>query len=140
MREWTRSALDRVIINQELLEMLKDQGNIPASNLAVFEEKIVEYKREYRKRLRLEDKEGESFRGTNGKVVGCGGEYDHSWVKVFFEGETWSREEMKEFSDYIWIHYTPSQYDCTGQWFTWAVDCFNTPRGVVVYVREAMDV
>lgn len=54
--------------------------------------------------------------------------------------ERWTDEEKAEFVEENWIYCRPSQYDCTGQIFTTRIDCFNMPRGVVVYIMEAMDV
>ena len=77
---------------------------------------------------------------ANGFIVNGGGEFDYRWMKVFFPGERWTDEEKAEFVEENWIYCRPSQYDCTGQIFTTGIDCFNVPSGVVVYIREAMDV
>lgn len=132
------SAFEIMMIDQAILKSLKN-GNINDERISKIQEKLIKDKRRYRQRLK-DKMEPEYFRGTNGVIVGYGGEYDTYWTKVFFEGEIWTKEDMKEFEDFVWIHCTPSQYDCTGKLFTWAVSCFNTPRGVVAYVMEAIDV
>ena len=99
-------------------------------------EKIKEIKREIRNR-----NNGKKYLYNNyGEIVNCGGDYDSFWQKIFFPGERWTDEEKNEFIEENWIHAMPSQYDCTGQTFTWAIDVFNVPSGVVAYIRNAIDV
>jgi len=107
-------------------------------------EKIKEYKREYRKKLKGKWSDNFLYPGEDctgyGEIVGCCWRYDSGWRKVFFKGEHWTKEEMQEFIDDNWVEYRPSPYDCTGQLFTCGIDCFNVPSGVVCYIREALDV
>lgn len=140
MEKSTKDALDKIILSQEFLKILKDRGETSHVELYALEGKIVKYKRDYRKKLKAEDKRFQSFRGTNGKIVNFGGDWDSYWTKVFFDGEHWTDEEKDQFREAVWIHYVPTYYDCTGQVFTWAVDCFNVPRGVMCYVRDCLDV
>ena len=102
-------------------------------------EHLDKAKPKYRDHLKLQDNNRyENY--ANGFIINGGGEFDYRWMKVFFPGERWTDEEKAEFVDENWVHCRPSQYDCTGQIFTWAIDCFNIPDGVVCYIREAMDV
>ena len=108
------------------------------------DEKIIERKREYRAALKGKWWDNYLYPGTDGKgygkIVACGGEWDSFWRKIFFEGEHWTEEEIREFIDDNWVSCKLGPYDCTGQRFTWAIDCFNVPSGVVCYIREALDV
>ena len=102
-------------------------------------EHLDKAKRKYRDHLKLQgNNHYENY--ANGFIINGGGEFDYQWMKVFFPGEKWTDEEKAEFVEENWIYCRPSQYDCTGQIFTTGIDCFNVPRGVVVYIREAMDV
>ena len=108
------------------------------------DEKIVEHKRKYRDYLKHEERKKYLYPGTDGngygEIVAGGGDYDGMWQKIFFAGERWTEEEKQEFIEENWVHYKWSPYDCTGQIFTWAIDVFNVPSGVVAYIRDAMDV
>ena len=78
--------------------------------------------------------------GKKGKIVAYGSNNDDIfWKKVFFEGEYWDEEDKEAFRDDNWIEIN-SPYDCTGKTFTWAIDSFNVPNGVVAYIRYAIDV
>ena len=108
-----------------------------------YEDLMIAHKRELRAKLKdNHDKylyhkaDGTGY----GKIVAYGGNYDSFWEKIFFEGEHWTDEEKDQFVADNWITARPSQYDCTGQVFTWAINVFNTPNGVVAYIRNAIDV
>ena len=60
------------------------------------------------------------------------------WEKRLYPGSRWSETEKLNFIEESWV-YINSPYDCTGQWFTWAIDVFNVPAGVVVYIFSAID-
>lgn len=133
-----KDCLIKIQIDKEIRNLLTKQG-APEESIIYIDEKIAADKREYRKCLKLKsDNHYEDY--ANGFVVASGGDWDSWWMKVFFPNEHWSKEEMDIFIEYNWRHATPSQYDCTGQLFTWAIDCFNVPSGVVAYIREAIDV
>ena len=128
--------IDEMIINE------LSNGYHPAAVREAIEqtkELLIEHKREYRKDLKLKsDNHYETYK--NGFVVNGGGEWDYFWRKVFFPGEQWTKEEMEEFKQENWKRCRYSAYDCTGDLFTRAIDCFNVPSGVVCYIREALDV
>lgn len=138
-----RNALyESVQIAQEIYNEIKS-GKFKVDDSTAAMKKAKEHldkaKRKYRDHLKLQDNNRyENY--VNGFIVNGGGDWDYSWMKVFFPGERWTDEEKAEFVDENWTHCIPSQYDCTGQIFTTGIDCFNVPSGVVVYIREAMDV
>ncbi len=66
--------------------------------------------------------------------------YDSTTWKKFFPNEFFTKEEQKEIMDEMWIHALPSQYDCTGQEFTWAIYFFKVPNGTWIYHRKGYDV
>lgn len=107
-------------------------------------EEIIQHKKEYRNRLRRKYGKRYEFKGKDGngygEIVNYGGDWDGCWRKVFFPDEHWTDEEKKDFVAAVWIPYKPTYYDCTGQLFTWAVDVFNTPNGVVAYIHDHLDV
>ena len=108
------------------------------------DEEIIKHKREYRKRLKEECALKYLYPGSDGKgygeIVSGGGSWDSVWQKVFFKGEHWTEDDIEEFRKSNWKQVRYPAYDCTGDWFTWAIDVFNTPKGVVAYIFEAMDV
>lgn len=107
-------------------------------------EKIVEHKKEYRKRLRRKYGKRYEFKGKDGngygEIVNAGGWWDSAWRKVIFPGEYWADEEKQEFIAAVWIPYKYTYYDCTGQLFTSSVSVFNTPNGVIAFIRDNLDV
>lgn len=63
---------------------------------------------------------------------------DSVWEKRLYPGENWDEEEREEFIRDEWT-YVHSPYDCSGEWFTWRIEVFNTLSGVVAYVFQAVD-
>lgn len=108
-----------------------------------YEDLLIEHKRELRAKLK-DNHDRYLYPGNDGKgygkIVAYGGSYDSFWEKIFFEGEHWTDEEKDQFIADNWITAKPSQYDCTGQVFTWAINVFNVPSGVVAYIRNGLDV
>ena len=129
---------EKIIIDKEIMKLLKEQ-NANEDKIKHCEEKLIKHKREWRDWLKKQDDHHFSYY-KNGFTVNGGGEWEYCWTKVFFPGEHWTKEEMKEFEDENWKRCRYSAYDCTGDIFTYAIDCFNVPSGVVCYIREAMDV
>ena len=102
-------------------------------------EHLIKHKKKWRNWLKQQnDNHYEWYK--NGYIVNGGGEWDCRWIKVFFPGEHWSREKMIEFSEDNWKECRYSAYDCTGDIFTSRISCFNVPSGVVVYIKENMDI
>lgn len=140
---YEKAMIISMIIDSVLIDASKTETEKQiAVNKA--KEKLIEYKREYRKKLKDSYYSHYLYHGDNGEgygeIVASGGDWDDYWYKVFFTNENWTEEDKKEFVDENWVYCTPSQYDCTGQRFTWAINCFNVPKGVVCYIREALDV
>lgn len=141
-----RRFMERLIIDDMIKDSLIKQGEYKGEKKATMDERIIDHKREYRHWLKSKDKYPYKYLypGINGngygEIVNGGGDGDSFWQKIFFNGERWTDEEIKEFIEANWVSAKPSQYDCTGQTFTWAIDCFNVPSGVVCYIRYAMDV
>lgn len=129
-------------IAQMIYNSVKEKfGNNPDMEVYIrcAEENLITRKRKWRDWLKKQnDNHYDTY--VNGYIVNGGGDYDYSWEKIFFPGEYWTDEEKNEFIEWNWHHYVPTYYDCTGQIFTWSIDCFNVPSGVVCYIREAMDV
>ena len=101
------------------------------------DERSADIKRKHRKWLKEKYKPQYLY---GGKIVAQHWDYDSGYRKLFFANQHWSDEEKEDFADAHWRYCRKSPYDCTGDIFTWAIDCFNVPSGVVVYIREAMDV
>ena len=137
-----RNALyEKIQIDEMIINELSNKYHLVAVREAIEQAKelLIKHKREYRKDLKLKsDNHYETYK--NGFVVNGGGEWDSFWRKVFFPGERWTKEEMEDFKQENWKRCRYSAYDCTGDLFTWAIDCFNVPSGVVCYIREALDV
>ena len=139
-----RDCMITMGVNDLIKKQLIERGLYVGEIREKIDNKIAEDKREYRKALKgtwhgkylYLGKDGKGY----GKIVNDGGNYDTFWQKIFFPNEHWTEEEKMEFVDDNWVKATPSQYDCTGQIFTWAIDVFNVPSGVVAYIRYAMDV
>lgn len=125
----------------ELYNLILNELTDP-EKISYVKEKIIETKRKYRARLKEEcaDKYLYPY-NKKGKIVACSSNNDWEtfWRKVFFEGEHWDEEDKEAFRDDNWIEIN-SPYDCTGKTFTWAIDSFNVPNGVVAYIRYAIDV
>ena len=141
IRSVHRRYHEKQMVNQFCLEYVGQRGDEEA--IKKIKEKIASDKRDYRRELRMEDlrqKRNYHARFGDGTVVNEGGDWDYCWYKVFFPNERWTDEEKREYADYVWIRYVPTYYDCTGQIFTRFVDAFNVPNGVVVYIRDCMDV
>lgn len=127
---------EKLIIDNLIKKSLVEQGVYKGERRQKLEAKIAEHKVEYRRAL----KQKKYLFGEYGEIVNGGGDWDSFWQKVFFPGERWTPEEIKEFVDENWIHCEPGPYDCTGEVFTWAIDVFNVPAGVVAYLRYGIDV
>ena len=138
-----REYYNRLLCHLEVKDWLIKNGRYNGETKDKIDERIIECKREYRKALKQHnrtkylypDKNGDGY----GEIVNSGGEWDTFWRKVFFLGEHWSEEEIEEFRKENWKRVRYPAYDCTGDVFTWAVDVFNVPSGVVAYIREAID-
>lgn len=130
-----------LVIDHLIKKSLIEKGEYKGEKRRKLEAKIADHKREWRRKTKRNQyfyhgRDGEGY----GEIVNGGGNWDSYWQKVFFPGEQWTEEEKREFVEDNWVHATPSQYDCTGQVFTWAIDVFNVPGGVVAYLRYALDV
>lgn len=129
---------DSLELDYYIKRCLVNEGRYKGEVKRKLDKKIVEHKRKYRAELRRRN--GKKYLYDNyGEIVNGGGDFDHFWQKIFFPGECWTEEEKNEFIEENWTHYKWSPYDCTGQIFTWAIDVFNVPSGVVAYIREAID-
>lgn len=133
------NVLKSLMVDYEIRKILSDNGD-DQSAIECIDNEIIKHKREYRKLLKKEYEASRRFYDTNGEIVAHGGDFDMCWFKIFFPGEKWTDEEKNEFVEIFWKPYIPSIYDCTGQIFTTSISCFNVPRGVVVYIKEAMDI
>ena len=138
-----KDCLMYLSINYEIKKEALSRG-ITEDKLTLIDKRIIEIKREYRRALKGHWYDhylypGEDFKGY-GEIVFQHWDYDSGYRKVFFPNEHWTEEDKREFVDDNLVKATPSQYDCTGQIFTWAIDIFNVPSGVVAYIRYAMDV
>jgi hypothetical protein len=134
--------LEKIMIDKMIIDELS-KGKHPKATREAIEtckELLIQHKREYRAWLKLRYGKKYLYSNQYGEIVNRGGEYDVFWQKIFFPGERWTDEEKNEFIEENWIYAMPSQYDCTGQTFTWAIDVFNVPSGVVAYIRNAIDV
>lgn len=118
---------------RRMVNFCKEEGINPNP----YDDELAEAKRAYRANLRKKE-DRKKFCG--GLIVNGGGDWDYCWYKIFFKGEHWTDEKKDQFRAAIWQPYRPTYYDCTGQIFTSFVEVFNVPSGVVVYVREDMDV
>lgn len=139
-----RDCIIKMCINDLIKKQLIERGLYVGEAKEAIDKKIVEDKREYRKVLKGKWHEKYLYPGKDGKgygkIINGGGSFDRLYQKIFFPNECWTEEEKKEFIDENWRKATPSQYDCTGQIFTLAIDVFNVPSGVIAYIRYAMDV
>jgi len=134
------SYFDKMWFNQAVLEKATREGN--RNKLDFIKEIIIKDKREYRQYTK---KRGDLFYDPcspdpTGVITASHWDYDGGWMKVLFEGQHWTEEEKRAFIGRNWKHYKPSQYDCTGQIFTWYIGVFNVPKGVVAYIKESIDV
>ena len=128
---------EKMYLNNLLLSQFKGDKE----KVEIINEKIVELKKEYRKWLKeRHDLYYGYYEKPIGIITASHWENDSGWMKVLIKDQHWSEEEKQEFIEENWIHYKWSQYDCTGQVFTWAINVFNVPSGVVAYIRNAMDV
>ena len=105
------------------------------------EEYIHMYKVKLRKELKRRYHNKETYQDGVGIVVGeyslYGGEV--TMTKLLYPNETWSKEEKEEYVRDNW-KYVTAWYDCSGQTFTQRIRVFNTPKGVVVYIFETLDI
>ena len=137
--------LEKIEIYKMLVDDLK-QKNASKERLDYAEQELIRCKREYRAWLKKKNRKKYLWPGKDGKgygeIVNTGSPYpyDSFWRKVFFAGEHWDEDDKKEFIESAWTHMKPSQYDCTGQIFTWMIYVFNVPNGVVAYIMDALDV
>jgi hypothetical protein len=121
--------------------LILSQLNGDKEKIELINNKIIECKKEYRKWLKeRHDLYYDYYGKPIGIITASHWEYDSGWMKVFIKDQHWSEEEKLKFIEDNWIHCRYSAYDCTGQIFTWAIDVFNIPSGVVAYIRNAMDV
>ena len=135
---------DKLFLNKYIEDALYKEGILTNDkkeqlndlNREIKKEIRESYKEKERRQYLYHEKDGKGY----GRIVNGGGDWDGFWQKIFFEGECWTEEEKREFIEDNWVNPEPSQYDCTGQEFTWAIDCFNVPSGVVCYIRYAVDV
>ena len=138
--DYIRQALNTIMIDKEIMKIIEKTGTDDPNGLNRLKRKLIKDKQKYRGFLKETMKPQHYSNYVNSQIVNSGGDYDGVWTKVFFPGERWDKEAMREFIDSNWTCCPNSPYDCTGAIFTWAIDCFNVPSGVVVYIREAMDV
>ena len=125
-----------LIIKRELVKENKYKGDTRIH----LENQLAKHKREFRDWLKREESKDYLYKEKRGKIITGGGDFDGRWQKVFFPNEHWDEEDINFFKRDNWIEYVPSPYDCTGQIFTWAIDVFNAPNGVIAFIREAIDV
>lgn len=61
-----------------------------------------------------------------------GDDYGDGFVKYGFipNSEDWSEEDIQEFKKSI-RRYVKSPYDCSGQTFTWGIECHRNPNGLI---------
>ena len=134
-----RKLYEHLRFEEALLDFVLKEHPDNLEGIAHCRDRIIKQKRRIRKWLK--EKYDNHYNGyENGFVVGGHWEFDGGWRKVFFPGEHWADEDKKEFTEENWKRCRYSAYDCTGDIFTWAIDCFNVPSGVVCYMREAVDV
>lgn len=131
---------DKISLDKLIKDLLIKEGKYSGEAKEKIDTNLIKHKREYRADLKKRNAKKYLYPNNYGEIVNGGGDYDSFWQKIFFAGEHWSEEEKQEFIEENWIHCEPSQYDCTGQTFTWAIDVFNVPSGVVAYIRDALDV
>lgn len=134
---------DMLWLDNFIRDCLIKEGKYRGERKRKLDEIIIAHKKEYRRWLKEYDKKYlyHLSDGTGyGEIVAGGGHYDSWWYKVFFPGDYFTEEDKKEFIEDNWRYAKPSQYDCTGQIFTWSIKVFNVPSGVVAYIQEAMDV
>ena len=129
--------IDTLMIDLLIKNQLVKQNQYKGETREKMEKHIAKSKKRYRSYLR---EEAEKKYLYGGEIVACGGDYDYFWQKIFFKDDHWTEEEKQEFIEAAWIYAKPSQYDCTGQVFTWAIDVFNVPSGVIAYIRNGLDV
>lgn len=86
------------------------------------EERIVEMKRQIRKRNRD---------AVSGRVLVTSADSGDYWITKFpLPEDIQTREEAIEyFKEYEYIYYRPAYYDCTGQQFTSWFKVFQKPDG-----------
>lgn len=138
-----RKHFEELMLYLNVKEEMIKKGLYKESNKKWIDKSIIEAKRKCREALKARDKAQYLYHGIDGegygKIVNSGGDWDYFWRKVFFPGEHWSKEDIEEFREENWKHTRYSAYDCTGDVFTRFIDVFNTPSGVVAYIREAID-
>lgn len=137
------AMVERLVIDYMIRDDLIKKGKYKGEAKKHLDEMIIEHKRKYRSWLKRKNSPKYLYQGKDGKgygeIVNGGGNFDSFWQKIFFPNEHWSDEKKKEFIDENWKRPRYSAYDCTGDIFTWAIDVFNTPKGVIAYIREAID-
>ena len=133
---YERIMLDKMIIE----ELIKKNTRSSNEKLKKAEWHLIKDKRVFRNYLKTSDHRKQYRDYKNSEIVGYGGTYDSGWMKILFKGERWSKEEKEKFIRNNWRHRRFSAYDCTGDIFTWGIDVFNVPSGVVVYIREGKDI
>ena len=133
----SRDIYMEIMIDKDIKNELVKRNLYRGATREKMEKYIAKNKKRYRSSLKEENEKKYLY---GGEIVAGGGDYDSFWQKIFFKDDHWTEEEKQEFIEAAWIHAKPSQYDCTGQVFTWAIDVFNVPNGVVAYIRNALDV
>lgn len=137
MNKYVENLKIDLAIKRELVKENKYKGE----TRKCLEELLRKHKREFRDWLKRQESNGYLYKEKKyGKIITGGGDFDGLWRKVFFPNEHWDDEDIEFFKKDNWIEYVPSPYDCTGQIFTWAIDVFNVPNGVIAFIRDAIDV
>lgn len=99
--------------------MLSETKKVTNGKQEVIEDRIIEIKRKLRK---------EAKRASDHVTVHDDGDY--CIVKLPLPADLKTEEDAKEyFKEYEYIHYRPTYYDCTGQWFTSWYKIFQKPDG-----------
>ena len=138
-----RANYEKIMFDMEVKKWLIESGKYVGEHKKGIDDLIAKHKRECRQEVKEKyspkylyyGKDGEGY----GEIINSGGDWDYFWKKVIFPGEHWKEEEKEQFRQENWKRARYCAYDCTGDVFTWAIDVFNTPNGVVAYIREAVD-
>jgi len=138
-----KERYEYLLFNLRWKDQMIKEGKYSGETKELIDNVIIKTKRKCRKELKQHDRAKYLYPGRDGNgyglIVNSGGEWDTFWRKVFFPGEHWSEEEIEKFREENWKRVRYPAYDCTGDVFTWAIDVFNVPSGVVAYIREAID-
>ena len=103
-----------------MLEMVK---NSPNGYPEILEERIIECKKEIRKRNKLKDERRDYILVKDYGI-------DGSVIKFPLPEHIETEDEAREyFDEYERIHFKPTPYDCSGQQFTSWYKVFQKPDG-----------